>query len=458
MAANIPAALKSADIGRFALRAGQLEKAKPSISYWCNYWIVNQLISKGLHNADDECTKYTTDLMDKLEKAKTEHSDDDTIMDDLAAQVFVEQFATETLQRGDNAMKANKSSRQTADTLAAAVVFLELRQIWESMDAETSSKVKYAKYHAMRILKAIRAGEDPNLSNPAAEPAPAAEQPFEGADPDVQMLDGSPAHPVAYKASVEEVPDEHDRLEKHMAQRSAIDQSLHPSRAPSIPRLSEQQQYPSGQTTQDAGNAENFYNQAPVPDVSPLQSPERGRNSSIGGGYFPRTPDDIGPRNPSSVVNESSSNFELPSPPSLPDVSSSPPSIPSAPGVPPTQPSQGIPRFPPNGIDPTRFNGPSAGSVPYNHRQPGVPPSQSHGLPQPSAPSSLPQPPPVPAPSVVPYSLTGHESSRPSAVVDEEAMAKAQKHARWAISALNFEDVNTAIQELNGALKSLGAR
>ncbi|KAL9005211.1 MAG: hypothetical protein Q9188_002010 [Gyalolechia gomerana] len=72
MAASIPAPLKSADIARFAQRAGQVEKAKPSIAYWCNYWIVNQLISRGLHNVDDDCTRYTTDLMDKLEKVNVE--------------------------------------------------------------------------------------------------------------------------------------------------------------------------------------------------------------------------------------------------------------------------------------------------------------------------------------------------------------------------------------------------
>jgi len=42
--------------------------------------------------------------------------------------------------------------------------------------------------------------------------------------------------------------------------------------------------------------------------------------------------------------------------------------------------------------------------------------------------------------------------------VDEEAMMKAQKHARWAISALNFEDVPTAIKEFQLALHMLGAR
>lgn len=46
-----------------------------------------------------------------------------------------------------------------------------------------------------------------------------------------------------------------------------------------------------------------------------------------------------------------------------------------------------------------------------------------------------------------------HEST----IVDEEAIAKAQKHARWAISALNYEDMPTAVKELREALKTLGA-
>jgi vacuolar protein sorting-associated protein VTA1 len=40
---------------------------------------------------------------------------------------------------------------------------------------------------------------------------------------------------------------------------------------------------------------------------------------------------------------------------------------------------------------------------------------------------------------------------------DDVAVAKAQKHARWAISALNFEDADTAVKELKAALQTLGA-
>lgn len=35
-----------------------------------NYWIVNQIISKGLHNSDEEAVQFTTKLMDKLEQVR----------------------------------------------------------------------------------------------------------------------------------------------------------------------------------------------------------------------------------------------------------------------------------------------------------------------------------------------------------------------------------------------------
>ena len=89
MSADIPEKLKHADITGFAVRAAQLQQFKPVVAYWCqlhlstamltyglcanetgtgNYWVVNQILAKGLHTADEECLKYTTDLMDKLEK------------------------------------------------------------------------------------------------------------------------------------------------------------------------------------------------------------------------------------------------------------------------------------------------------------------------------------------------------------------------------------------------------
>jgi len=55
--------------------------------------------------------------------------------------------------------------------------------------------------------------------------------------------------------------------------------------------------------------------------------------------------------------------------------------------------------------------------------------------------------PPVPAP----VQTTGFAT-------DQRDINQAQKHAKWAISALNFEDVPTAVQELRNALRMLGAQ
>jgi len=49
--------------------------------------------------------------MDKLEEAKSQDPPNDAIIDDVAAKAYVEQFALETFQRGDDAIHTDKASR-----------------------------------------------------------------------------------------------------------------------------------------------------------------------------------------------------------------------------------------------------------------------------------------------------------------------------------------------------------
>ncbi|MCJ1242877.1 hypothetical protein MMC30_000073 [Trapelia coarctata] len=452
MAANIPAALKSIDISRFAMRAAQVEKAKPVMAYWCNYWIVNQILSKGLHTTDDESTTYTMGLMDKLEQTKAEHSREDAIIDDVAGQAYVEQFGLETFQRADNAVRANKATRQTADTFLAAATFLELSHIWGPLDPDIASKIKFAKYHALRIAKALKAGEDPNLSNPVSETPSEQQPPLDPNDPDVRAINGQePAENglTKFQPWVEEVPDEHDQLGPRLARSSTLDQSLHPSRAPSIPRSSGQNYSPapSGAPSPQNPTAEDFYSGASHADVSPIAP-----STSTAGGYFPNAPD--GYNEPSQPV--------LPETPSnVPDFHES-----SSPAIPPPH-TRSQPQIP-SQLFPTQ---PGPTSEPWQtpsspaHQQASQY-SQYHAGP-PSAPSDLSHPPyQVPqqsSSSQIPPRMPVHQAPVPRVNTqtayrtDEESVAKAQKHARWAISALNFEDVNTAVKELMGALESLGA-
>ncbi|KAL8741141.1 MAG: hypothetical protein Q9190_006224 [Brigantiaea leucoxantha] len=458
MGSKIPDILKSQDISRFAQRAAQVEKAKPVIAYWCNYWIVNQLISKGLHIADDECTLYTTKLMDKLEKTKIDYAEESSIVDDLAGQAYVEQFGLKIFQRAENAMRANKVSRQTADTFSASAAFLELNQIWGPLDPELSAKIKFAKFHALRIAKAIRAGEDPNLSNPALDQSSAQEKPLsDEIDSDAQLVRKDLNQQRAYQPSIEDVPDEHDNLEHRLAQRSSIDQSLHPSRAPSVPRQPEHLPTDNDQTVSPNISGEEYYQNSSTIDVSPINSSPTARKGSIGGGYFPQIPHSnqmphsgSAPPVQPGVLDAS----PLPSPPdmsALPPETSIPPGIPQHPFMPRADP---VPSFSPTNINQNTMPDLAPRQTPsYPHQLTTVPPSRPVTM----HPTQPPIPQPRPASTHASFNPPLEANADSQVVVTEEAILKAQKHAKWAISALNFEDVPTAIKELRGALRSLGA-
>ncbi|KAJ5573422.1 Vacuolar protein sorting-associate Vta1 N-terminal [Penicillium hispanicum] len=408
MASGIPAGLRSADIGRFAVRAAQIEKAKPVIAYWCNFHIVNQIIERGLHTSDDEIKLYTTNLVDKLEQFKSENPENETVTDNVAANAYVEQFGLEVFNRAEAAMTANKVTKQTADTFQAAATFLELCQIWGQSDPEIAGRIKFAKYHAVRIVKAIKAGEDPNATNPA----PKEEEESGMAGPEVQAFDESVAEQASKprQASVEEIPDEADRLGRQMASQSSIDESLHPSRASSLPRP------PAPSELEIPSVPRN----APGPPGQAMEID----NPQPGGLDLPSTPGTIGGSHSVPQLPDTPGSLKTHTPHAPNAFQSFPP--------PPASPSVAAP-------DPALFYDPSNASAHI------PPPAATSSLSGSASFTPVPAAPPPAAPS------------QPSHSVDDQSISMAQKHARWAVSALTFDDVDTAVKELRNSLRYLGA-
>lgn len=408
MASSIPASLKAADIGRFAVRAAQLEKAKPVVAYWCNFYIVNQIIERGLHTSDDETKLYTTNLVDKLETFKSENPDNDTVTDAIAASAYVEQFGLEVFGRAEATMRANKVTRQTADTFQAAATFLELLQIWNTPDPEIAAKIKFAKYHTLRIAKAIKAGEDPNATNPEIKNEEDELNPADN-DPEVQavMQSASEEASRSRQPSVEEVSDEPTPPFEST--------SAHPH-VPSPP---------TGAPSAPAGQNMDISDDQDAPFTLP-SAPETITSSSTSVPRLPDTPADIGAAH--AHPGQPDNSFQSFPPPS------------TMPSPSPTMPPQDVRDF-------------------YN--QPSVPPSPSQAPAPVPAPAPAPMMPPPARPSVpaalprVPAGPTPNQTNPQS--IDDDAIALAQKHARWAVSALSFDDVNTAIKELRTSLRHLGA-
>lgn len=404
---------------------------------------------------------------------KADNATNDAIVDDTAGQAYVEQFALETFERADRAVQANKVtkygpfviflkqielnlSRQTADTFLAALTFLELVNIWGSPDADIQAKIKYAKWNAGRIAKAIREGKDPNESNPKTEPEPEENLPeLDPNDPEVQQLGSNKPR----QASVEDVPDEQDRIEARLARQSSIDQSLHPSAQVSA----RGSPGPTDPGPYDPRNG--FLYTAPRDDnVSPLEpSPPNARNGSVGGGYFPEVPtftsesrDSTLPTAPPDDVID----LGLPDQPStaLGSVTPIPPDVLPR-SFTPDERSTDLP--PQDSYRQAPSSGPSAPHTQDVHYAPPIPPQ----APQPHHP--IYQQPHYPPPAQPPVQNFAPPPTAPVAQppkanqqlnTDDVAIGKAQKHARWAISALNFEDAETAVRELRAALQTLGAQ
>ena len=217
---------------------------------------------------------------------------------------------------------------------------------------------------------------------------------------------------------------------------------------------------PRPATVEDAPDGDSARGLAgsPLPQgsaVSPV------RPGSAGGVSLPGVPSHIG---------------QPPQPPQQPQQPQQPTyfdsgSLPS-PASPPQHGFAGVAQPPPNWTPtPSPQHSHSAFSPPSQH--PSAPPSAQQPTFAPDAwstPAVAPPPPPPANPAmnagymnVAPTANTVHHSAPPPAGVassapDEAAMGLAQKHAKWAISALNFEDVPTAVNELRRALDVLGAR
>jgi vacuolar protein sorting-associated protein VTA1 len=337
------------------------------------------------------------------------------------------------------------SYRQTADTFQAAATFFELVNIWQAPDSETLAKIKYAKWNALRIVRAIKEGKDPNESNPKKEPEPEVLLELDPNDPEVRSLE-LPSH--AKQPSVEEVPDEQDNVEARLARQSSIDQSLHPSAQVSA-RVSPAEKPPYEPYPRDGFP----YTVATQNDnVSPMEQSPNERDGSVGGGYFPEVPtftSDSQQPPLSTAPADDALNFGLPEQPSTLPGQQSPPAT--------------------STFSPPPNHNQASSAAPQDFYQQAPPTQQPPVKPQqpPQVPKFIPAPAPVPAaaPRQIPtqqstsiFAPPPTQAGKIQYNTDDVAIAKAQKHARWAISALNFEDVDTAVRELRGALETLGAQ
>ncbi|KAF9941023.1 hypothetical protein BGZ67_006079 [Mortierella alpina] len=427
--ANVPEGLKS--ITPFLQRAAQLQDREPVVSYYSNHYALKLALPK-VREANNRA--FIEELFGVLEKQKKDIGDNEAISDDLVGYAHIENFALKIFKRADDEDRAGQASQKTAKNFVAAANFLELLKVFGDIDSDVEEKVKYAKWRAADIVKAIRDGRQP-------QPPPGAATDDSSASLDMGM------------SGIESSGDRPS---------SAGSSAFMPSAGtPSFPPSDQQPTAPSA-------GAPGF------PTISNFPSPPLEHMSGSGNLSTFNSTD-------SSNIVHSSSNSSWNQPPVSPNMNQGDPNAFSSGSAPFHQQQPPSTYIPPSSSAATVVP-PNSGylSSPTNPMSP--PTSNSaqygYGINNTVDSNNLYQPPVVPAPAPVPSPYSQPGFNPPSApypqqpqqpppppaempytpvaiVLDPAVNSQVVKHCKWTVSALTYDDVPTAIDNLEKALALL---
>ncbi|KAG8219518.1 Vta1 like-domain-containing protein [Butyriboletus roseoflavus] len=487
----VSTSLKS--IAPFLQRAEELVEREPIVAYWCAYYAAQLGIS--LKAQDSNSRNLLLNLLDALERLKREIGPNDAIDIEPASAAYVENFALKVFQMADDEDRAGNPSKSTARKFLAAANFFEVLRVFPKADIsesvgpspnrhphpltplQTESKLKYAKWKAADIAKAFREGRRPT-------PGPAGSQLNPDLASSLPSLDQfvSEQHPPTPPKPVPREPSP-----TKSSSRSPKRQSPPPALPPAdIDRANRHPILPGPGNHDNEGLSPRCWSTTATPGLdlartSGLESVENAGGSSDGLNNWHEhvverataeagsselraawvSTEMEGARSDVEAIEDTGLNanrgrgrvrfsldtpgqyspprYASASPPfHAPDLSSPPPRLSELPpGFVPT----GTPSYPPAASSET-FGSPRLGGASFVVPPPPPPPHTPIVL-QPALDSiHVPAYPPPPPRKV---ELT------------PKVIAKAQKHCRFAISALDYEDTQHAIRELKAALETLGA-
>ncbi|KAJ3123514.1 hypothetical protein HK098_001861 [Nowakowskiella sp. JEL0407] len=131
------------------------------------YYAAKMAIDKGSKTKESQL--YLLEILDTLEKGKKLLSEHEAITNDVVGIAHIENFAMRIFNSADEEDMSGKASKKTAMGFLAASQFLELLRVFGDVDTDIEEKIKYAKFKAVDILKALKEGRVPEPGVPNAD-------------------------------------------------------------------------------------------------------------------------------------------------------------------------------------------------------------------------------------------------------------------------------------------------
>jgi len=223
-------------------------------------------------NLDPESKGYLTRLMDKLEKEKTvlgaRLGDGD--------QEYVKNFAYKVFKTADDQDRAGQATKRTAKEFLEASVFFEIYGQFEPLPKEMEDLKRYAKWKAVSIGTALKNGETPTPGPLGFTPDNDAMPGFDdmsSAWPNLNM--GSPA--TSLQSNLNGIPSMGMSLQSNLNLPTNPPMNLPSVRptlssSPQLPQLSNLPPHLSGNQLPSSNPPPSFSNQFPAQSPSPWTS------------------------------------------------------------------------------------------------------------------------------------------------------------------------------------------
>ncbi|GMM45611.1 Vta1 protein [Pichia kluyveri] len=167
---DIPVSLKPL-VGSYIQRAQELSNVQPLISYFCYLYAAQLIMESQLHLTDSNATIYIEVLLNTIEDERTEFQEKmpqfmDVLSDKEKSFKLILGFSLNIFKNAVNAVETHTVTKETAVSFKAFLTFIEVVKLWPDFYATESNEIhkhiKYAKFHATRILKALKNGTDIN--------------------------------------------------------------------------------------------------------------------------------------------------------------------------------------------------------------------------------------------------------------------------------------------------------
>ncbi|ORX39103.1 Vta1 like-domain-containing protein [Kockovaella imperatae] len=456
-------------------RAKELKKAEPIVAYWCCFSAAQKALK--IPNRSAEGTKFLLNLLDCLEEMKALLDSNDAIITEAAGAAYVENFALKVFMSADNDDRNGVTGKATIRKFVVAGQFIEVLRCFENgMTEEMEQKLQYARWKAADGAKALREGREP-ASGP---PIP---------DLDMNPLPSIPSgSPESGPSTVKDSPPLVAAPDSSLAPSTTHPRDSPSESRPKLPDIdtgsnnlrTPRRDHSSGSgawsTVATPGLAEENEHEkmfpaasAPPPGLaSPPRSPATGERKNV---RF-MGPDGA-PLSPAQTYFSVDSVAHPTAPP--PTTIEDSPSLPSVNLPPATSRPRGdsgasnnsIPRSMAP-IDGARGNGQNGNASVKRASPKHSPHLNPIDTPPPPPPSLASISPTAPQPAVSHNNgpsggsggglglAPGPPASSAPVSLTRKQVDQVQKHAKWAISALDYDDYETAKEQLKKALAMLG--